>query len=547
MKKKNLINKKREKKKMDKTFLSLNEASEWATNYLDKPVTSSNVSYLIQYAKVKKYYDDQKKVKINRNELKKYYDENIVKKQKAWKKKLGDDLNWALSFDHLREADTTKHIHRLHPYKGKFIPQLVEYFLDNHINDFKKKAFFKEGDIILDPFMGSGTALIQASELGMHSIGIDISEFNCLISKVKSRNYDIFKLNFISKDALSKTIKFSNEVFDNSFDDELKERLSKFNQKHFQNPKFKNMVWRGKINEKEYGEEKLRQFLKENEAFFKENGTKDNSNLFKEKEMSSFLSKWFSKRIKQELFNYIKLSEKAEDKQIKDVMKIILSRTARSCRATTHSDLATLKEPQIGPYYCKKHKKICNPINSIIKHLRRNTYDTIRRLKEYSNLRKKVNTSTIHGDSRIVDIFKEVRKENPEFYNLLVNKKIDGIFTSPPYVGQIDYHEQHAYAYELFEIPRKDDKEIGPLYKGRGEQAKKEYIEGVSKVLQNISKFVKDNGNFFIVANDKYNIYPTIAEKSNLRIVNKFKRPVLNRTEKDRQPYSEIIFHMKKM
>jgi len=62
----------------------------------------------------------------------------------------------------------------------------------------------------------------------------------------------------------------------------------------------------------------------------------------------------------------------------------------------------------------------------------------------------------------------------------------------------------------------------------------------------NISKFIKDDGDFFIVANDKYNLYPLIAEKSGLAIVEQFKRPVLNRTERDRQPYAEIIFHMKK-
>ena len=62
----------------------------------------------------------------------------------------------------------------------------------------------------------------------------------------------------------------------------------------------------------------------------------------------------------------------------------------------------------------------------------------------------------------------------------------------------------------------------------------------------NISRFVKDDGHFFIVANDKYNLYPLIAEKSNLKIVDRFKRPVLNRTEKDRQPYAEIIFYMRR-
>jgi len=47
------------------------------------------------------------------------------------------------------------------------------------------------------------------------------------------------------------------------------------------------------------------------------------------------------------------------------------------------------------------------------------------------------------------------------------------------------------------------------------------------------------------VANDKNNLYPTIAEKSGMKIVNQFKRPVLNRTEKDKTAYSEIIFHLK--
>lgn len=40
-------------------------------------------------------------------------------------------------------------------------------------------------------------------------------------------------------------------------------------------------------------------------------------------------------------------------------------------------------------------------------------------------------------------------------------------------------------------------------------------------------------------------MYPKIAEKSGMQIVNQYKRPVLNRTEKDKGAYSEIIFHLK--
>ena len=526
------------------SLLSLNEASEWATDYLGRTVTPTNISYLIQYGKVQKVTNGSKRIGVNQEELKKYYDEFIIRKQNSWKNKLGKDLNWGLSFDHLREADTTKHVHRLHPYKGKFIPQLVEYFLDENVNTYKKEVFFHPGNTILDPFMGSGTTLVQASELGLNSIGIDVSEFNCLMSKVKLGNYDTSKLDTKLKSLLKATYNFSEETFNDDFDVELKERISAFNSKHFPNPEFKFKVSKKETNEYEYAEEKLKKFLKENEEFLKANGTKMHSHLADEKQMSNFLTKWFPKRIKQEFFHYIKLMEQEKDEEIKQVMRIVLSRTARSCRATTHSDLATLKDPQIGPYYCRKHKKICTPINSILKHLRGNTIDTTKRLKEFSVLKKKTYSKVIHGDSREVNIIEEV--SNKEFKEILKNKKVDGVFTSPPYVGQIDYHEQHAYAYELFDIPRADDKEIGPLYKGQGNQAKEEYVEGVSKVFKNIGRFVKEDGDFFIVANDKYNLYPKIAEKAGLKIVHQFKRPVLNRTERDRQPYAEIIFHIKK-
>src|SRR5712692_3008418 len=65
-------------------------------------------------------------------------------------------LDW--SEKQLPERVRTKHVHRLHPYLGKFIPQLVEELLRRHVT---------AGGRVLDPFAGSGTTLVQSLESGL--------------------------------------------------------------------------------------------------------------------------------------------------------------------------------------------------------------------------------------------------------------------------------------------------------------------------------------------------------------------------------------------
>ena len=148
-----------------KKLLSLEEASLFASRLIQKKVTISNINYLIQYGRIDKV-DTPKGPAVAQQQLVAYYQSYNQTREARWKKKLGEDINWALSFDNYSEAQTTKHVHRLHPYKGKYIPQLVEYFLDDHLDSFKRKRFFRPGDIVLDPFCGSGTTLVEANEQG---------------------------------------------------------------------------------------------------------------------------------------------------------------------------------------------------------------------------------------------------------------------------------------------------------------------------------------------------------------------------------------------
>jgi len=523
-----------------KQLMTIKEACNWASSFLEREISESNISYLIQYGKIKKYNGDGNTTFINLNDLRRYYQSFHGRREIIWKQKLGDDLNWTLSFDHLREKDTTKHVHRLHPYKGKFIPQLVEYFIDNHIDNFKTQTFFKKGDIILDPFSGSGTTLVQANELGIHSIGIDVSRFNCMITDVKLFDYDLSSLIQEINTVRKAIITFETDSRIDNFEKELYVEITKFNKAYFPSPDFKRKLYQGKINEELYAKEKEKEFLK----IYNKLIDKYKIELKQNRE-ENFLDKWYIKNVREEISFAFEQIKKVKDGKNKRVLAVILSRTIRSCRATTHSDLATLKEPQLTTYYCWKHKKICKPLFSIKYWFNRYTNDTISRLREFQKLKSKVYWITISEDSRTVDIKKAIEKRHKNFYKILQKQKIKGIFTSPPYVGQIDYHKQHAYAYDLFGFNRKDDLEIGPLYKGQGQEARDSYINDVSKVLLNSRKFLADDFNVFIVANDKYNLYPTIAKKAGMKIVNQFKRPVLNRTERDKNPYSEIIFHLK--
>ncbi len=520
-------------------LLSIKEASKWASEHLKKNVTTSNISYLIQYGKVKKYGNNGTTA-VNKYDLISYYKSYNGQRETNWREKLGNDLNWALSFDNLKEKDTTKHIHRLHPYKGKFIPQLVEYFLDNHTDNFKKEIYFKKGDIVLDPFSGSGTTMVQASELGMHAIGIDISAFNSLIANVKVGKVDFQDLNKELKQITNALKEFISQHNNVEFENELLEKLNIFNKKYFPSPEFKIKVRNKEIIEKKYTPQKEQEFLKTFEKLRKKYNLK-----IKQDSKSNFLEKWYLEPVKKEIDFTFEQLKKVKNPNTKKIITIILSRTIRSCRATTHADLATLKEPVTSTYYCGKHGKICKPLFSIYSWWQRYSKDTVKRLQEFERLRTNTYQLCLQGDARNIDIFSSLEKKNPEFAQLARKQKIKGIFSSPPYVGLIDYHEQHAYAYDLFGFKRNDELEIGPLYKGQGREARQSYIEGVVKVLNNSKQYLQDDYDIFLVANDKYNMYPAIAEKSGMKIVNQYKRPVLNRTEKNKSAYAEIIFHLK--
>ena len=75
--------------------------------------------------------------------------------------------------------------HWFYPYKGKFHGQMIKAII-NFIGASGE-------DIILDPFMGSGTTLIEASVVGTKSVGIEINPALSIVSQIK---LDSLKINY---------------------------------------------------------------------------------------------------------------------------------------------------------------------------------------------------------------------------------------------------------------------------------------------------------------------------------------------------------------
>jgi hypothetical protein len=360
--------------------------------------------------------------------------------QDALYRRIDLDLSWSES--DLPERVRTKHVHRLHPYLGKFIPQLVEALLARHVPRGR----------VLDPFAGSGTTLVQALESGLDAAGSDVAPFNCLLMRVKTREYNPFVLESELRDALA--------------------RLEEFG------------------------------------------GTKPQGAI------SRYLRDWYAPRAAAELLFFRGL---VDDYEHADLLRVVLARAARSARRTAHFDLDFPRAPQRSEYWCHKHHKTCQPVGEARRFLRRYALDTLARVREFSRVRARGRQAEVlHGDARELDF----------------GACFDGVVTSPPYPGLIDYHEQHRYAYELLGLDECRELELG---KGTSKASLAAYSDGIAAVFENVRDALKPGAPVVIVINDRRELYPEILERAGLRLEERYRRHVNRRTGRRSGEFYEDI------
>ncbi len=343
----------------------------------------------------------------------------------------GIDLELSWSERDLPQRERTRHVHGLHPYLGKFVPQLVEILL---------RRYFRPGQHVLDPFAGSGTTLVQALESGLDTTGIDVAAFNCLLMQVKVAEYNPFALEHDVRDALSQLGEASGD------------------------------------------------------------------------EPPAYVRTWYAPRAAAQLLDFRRL---IDDHEHADVLRVVLARAARSARLTTHFDLDFPRVPQRSEYWCHKHRRRCRPVARADHFLRRYAIDSIERIRGFARVRaRKRSAFVLHGDARELDF----------------GGPFDGIVTSPPYPGLIDYHEQHRYAYELLGLPRLEELELGRAARGASRAALAEYSDGIVGVLARARECLKPRARVAIVVNDRRDLYPEILERAGLRLEHRLRRHVNRRT-----------------
>ena len=81
------------------------------------------------------------------------------------------------------DADTKEYTHGYHSYPAMMIPQVCRSL----INEYRPDGRFS---LIFDPYMGSGTTLVEAAVAGVNSIGTDLNPLARMMSMVKTTHYN---------------------------------------------------------------------------------------------------------------------------------------------------------------------------------------------------------------------------------------------------------------------------------------------------------------------------------------------------------------------
>jgi len=123
-------------------------------------------------------------------------DATLEKKQSI---KAGRSLSTLPSTDLEFHQDASNYSsHALHAFAAKFPPQLPRVFIE---------GLTVKGETVMDPMMGSGTAIVESFLCGRRAVGFDIDPLALMICRVKTHPVDFLEATWAGKRVVSSAIK----------------------------------------------------------------------------------------------------------------------------------------------------------------------------------------------------------------------------------------------------------------------------------------------------------------------------------------------------
>jgi DNA modification methylase len=369
------------------------------------------------------------------------------------------------------EVTTSSHPkhYLIHKYWGRKPHDLVSTYV---------RHFTKKNDTVLDPFMGSGGALIEANKLNRHSIGYDLNPMACMIAEETLKTIDLNKL--------EKTFK---KIIADIPEEIYSLQLAVMGTKKYT---LENAIWKGdeliKVKFRKDGKSTIRNANKTDISTYKKAEKllrkyekeffypKDEIMKYVRRNKKNTIDELFSKRNLLIASWFLNEVNQITDKKIKNSLRFIFTSGLPNFSKMIPGDIDRVVGKsgwQISKFWCPEVHAEKNVLISLSQRL----------------------TKYIQGKKDIENL---VTQSNYEIYNLTSQKmsavksdSIDYIFTDPPYGESIAYLALSSFWNSWLRNRVKYENEI--IYDPYRQKKESDYQERLEDTFSEMSRVLKRN------------------------------------------------------
>ncbi len=205
---------------------SIKELSELTSYPKDSKILQNAIHIVIKKGFIEKVGDFSFRVPLSR---KTFFDKTThkIKNQNVeYDEKLIEQIDKRVyqqsslfpEFQSISDLNQYGVVHQWYDYLEDFPFSLLEESI--------KKYNLKKGELVLDPFCGSGTTLVSSNLFGLNAIGIDTNPLMCLVSEVKTTwDIDVEKLKEVYKEITKRFIKLVSNLENYNFKNDFLKRM----------------------------------------------------------------------------------------------------------------------------------------------------------------------------------------------------------------------------------------------------------------------------------------------------------------------------------